>query len=329
MKDITIILPVYNWETTLQGLFESLEYQNNKELIDKIIIINDKSSDNSIEIINNFQVNSAYKIEIIDNKYSLWLAWNYNLWIGLTKTDYFILMHQDIEIIWNNSYENLLFKIKKNNLFCLYPIILHENSNFSKSSFWQKAMFSRDIGKKIKNLEWKFDIFDTNIFKKIIKKFDDITFRTAWEDSDLKIKISILWLKTDCSWEEINHIHYRDNNFSIKSRIKKEAQLSEAEGVLLRLYFTHKIKNIKFFILVYFRQALLIIIFIWILINNLFCNFLLLFILFLYIFLYTKIAYFEKWNLLNKFKLPFINLFILFVSFFYWIKWFFTKNQKI
>lgn len=327
-KILTIIIPVYNWETTLDLVFKWLDKQNNKLFIDKIIIINDCSTDKSLNLIEKYSKTSKYNIEIINNKKSLGLSWNYNLWISLVKSKYFLLMHQDIVII-----ENIVFKKLTNQMndtiFCLYPIILHPLNIYNEYSFWQKAMFSRFIWKRIKNLTWKFDIFNTKIFKEKIKNFDNELYRTAWEDSDLKIKIKKLWLKALC-WEiEVDHIHCLELNFSIKKWIKKESQLSEAEGVLLRKYYLFKIKDLKSFIIVYFRQWIAFLLIISLFINNKFLYLILLLLIIFYSYIYTKKTYYEKWNVVNKILLPFVNIYILFISLFYTIKWFISWKQKI
>jgi len=328
MKKITIIIPVFNWENTLIQLFNSLENQNNKEFIDKIIIINNNSKDNSLDLINKYKKESFYDIKIINNKINLGLAEAYNLWLDCVKSEYFLLIHQDITIISNNSFNNLINKISNIDFVCLFPIILHNKKFYERYSFWQKAMFSRFIWKEIKNLTWKYDIFNTKIFKEKIIKFDNISFYTAWEDSDFKIKSSINWLKIDCSYEKINHLHYLKKDFSLKNWLKKEALLSEVEWVLLRKYFKYKIYDIKNFFLVYFRSLLLIFVIFSIVINNPLIYSILIIILAYYSYSYTKILYFEKWNNFYKILLPIINILILFISFYNNLKWFINWKQS-
>ncbi|HVY01965.1 MAG TPA: hypothetical protein VHA12_04345, partial [Candidatus Nanoarchaeia archaeon] len=69
-----------------------------------------------------------------------------------------------------------------------------------------------------------------SVFKKI-GLFDGKTFRTAGEDFDMYIKLKKVG---DIAYPETKVIHYHYYNW--KSRLKKELQLSNAFGTLVRIY---------------------------------------------------------------------------------------------
>ncbi|MBU3978370.1 glycosyltransferase [Patescibacteria group bacterium] len=253
MNKITIIIPVYNNFTTIQEVFDSLEKQNHKELIEEIIIIDDNSNDNTRNLIEKYQNESSFKTKLIIHTKSNGLAANYNEGIELSKTDYFILMHADIVLIGYNSFSKMLEPLLKNeDVIASYPIILHPYSVWKDYNFWQKCLFSRFVGKRLKMITGKFDCFNKKLLLNRIGLFNETTYRTAGEDSDIKIRINKIGkLKVFSSGIEIIHLHNKDFNFSLKKLIKKEAQLAEAQGAVLRKY---GILNTKGFILSFFRE---------------------------------------------------------------------------
>lgn len=63
MKNISIIVPVYNAEKTIERTLAS--FISNKDYIKEIILVNDRSTDNTFDKIENFK--SFFDIKIIDN----------------------------------------------------------------------------------------------------------------------------------------------------------------------------------------------------------------------------------------------------------------------
>jgi glycosyltransferase involved in cell wall biosynthesis len=63
MKNISIIVPVYNAEKTIERTLAS--FISNKDYIKEVILVNDRSTDNTFDKIENFK--SFFDIKIIDN----------------------------------------------------------------------------------------------------------------------------------------------------------------------------------------------------------------------------------------------------------------------
>ena len=64
MKDISIIVPIYNAEDTIERLLAS--FISNKNYIKEVILVNDRSTDNTFEKIENFK--SFFDIQVINNE---------------------------------------------------------------------------------------------------------------------------------------------------------------------------------------------------------------------------------------------------------------------
>lgn len=312
----SIIIPVHNGSSTIKESFSSLNKQKNKKLIKKIFIIDDNSSDNSLKLIKNIVKKTKFSVTIIKNKHSLGLAQNYNKTIKKTKTNLVIIMHQDIILQNNNSFEILLNEFQNNkNLFCSYPTIIHPKKFWNRYNFWQKMLFSRYVDKNIPIQIGKFDCFNK---LKLIKLglFNKNNFRTAGEDMDLIIRAKKQHLLSKPNKIKVLHLHNTDPKFSFFDFLKKENQLAETKGVLLRIHgpFIPTYKS-------FFRELLII----GLLIPT--TRFLSLFLIFLYCFIFNNKMYKEKD--IKIILLPIINLILFFNNIFFTIKSFLSKKQKI
>ena len=68
MPKISIIVPVYNSEQEIKDCLDSLVEQTEKDL--EIIVIDDKSTDHSLEIINTYMpTKSRWYYSIMQNKF--------------------------------------------------------------------------------------------------------------------------------------------------------------------------------------------------------------------------------------------------------------------
>lgn len=301
---LTVIMPVYNGATTLRQVFDGLEAQQDKRQVDRLIIINDKSSDNSRSLIEDYAKVSSYKVQMIDHTSSQGLAAGYNEGARLAKTGYILLMHQDIVLTRPDSFSAALRPFEQKGVVATYPVLLHPYEVWKEYGFWQKCLFSRLVNKRTAMLTGKFDAF-SKAFLKEVGYFDNKTYRTAGEDSDLKIKIRQRSLKTINHGVEVIHLQYAEKDFGLKKFIKKEAQYAEAQGVVLRKYGFHDVKGV---ILSFFRQILLV----GMLVP--YINLLFGLLIVAYAFAYTKLVYIEDWHDPRIITVPFINIFLLFVA---------------
>lgn len=316
---LTVVMPVYNGATTLNQVFEGLERATDKELVDQIIIINDHSSDNSQEIIASYAKRSPYNVRLINHGTSQGLAAGYNEGSRLAKTDFVLLMHQDIVLTRDDSFTAVLQPFADKAVVATYPVLLHPYEVWKEYSFWQKCLFSRLVDKKTAVLTGKFDAF-SKAFLEEVGYFDNKTYRTAGEDSDLKIKIRQRGLKTVNHGVEVVHLQYAEKDFSLKKFIKKEAQYAEAQGVVLRKYGVHDVRGVA---LSFFRQILLV----GLLIP--FVNIFFALLIIAYAFAYTKLVYEKEWRDIRILTVPFINIYLLFVAFYVSLRGFARGRQVI
>jgi glycosyltransferase involved in cell wall biosynthesis len=321
----TIIIPVHNGSSTLPLTFASLEKQKSKKLITQIIIIDDGSTDNSLNLIKDYTKKSSYQVKIIHHSHSQGLAASYNQGLKITRTDYFTIMHQDIVIVPTNSFSLILSGFKKaQNIIGVYPRHCLPEHVFIKYNLWQKALFSRLRGKKVSGGSGKFDTFNRQIVLKVIGHWNQDIYRTAGEDGDLSHQIKLSPYQTTVVKElEIDHIHSRDKNFSPKDYLKKEMQLNEAYGVQIRRgNFDWNFGLLS----TCFRQLLCFSLFIpyFNLISSIF--------IIIYAFSYSWEAIKERGGgegFQAYFLLPLINILLIFANTFSFCKGFIAKKQQI
>jgi len=92
MTKVTVIIPVYNSSKYLNRMFESVLNQTFKDF--EVICINDKSTDNSLEIIEEFAKNDN-RIKVINNEKNLGAALTRNVGINIAQGEFIYFLDAD------------------------------------------------------------------------------------------------------------------------------------------------------------------------------------------------------------------------------------------
>lgn len=94
MKKISIIIPLYNAENYIVRCLDSIKDQTYRDF--EVIVINDKSKDNSLNILNDYVAeNLNINFKIIDNEINLGLSRTRNKGMDLATGDYILFMDND------------------------------------------------------------------------------------------------------------------------------------------------------------------------------------------------------------------------------------------
>lgn len=130
MKDkISIIVPIYNTDKYLAECIESIINQTYKNL--EIILINDGSSDKSLEICNYFKEKDR-RIVVI-NQVNMGVAYSRNIGIKNATGDYIAFVDSD-DKIKPNMFQKLIEISKKNNAdisMCEFEVIDEKGNNIN------------------------------------------------------------------------------------------------------------------------------------------------------------------------------------------------------
>lgn len=320
MKNFTcsVILPIHNGQSTLFHTLESLLEQ--KTYFDSIVVIDDGSFDKSREILEEFKPKFGKGFQIIQHKKSHGLAMSYNEGIKKSHSDLIITCHQDI-ILEKDSFKKLISPFLADGeglVVASAHKVIHPYEIWKKYNFWQKVFFSRKLGKIEQGIDGKFDCFRREALKKA-GFFNEEIFRTAGEDAEIIYKLKKIGRIVQTN-AEIIHLHRVDPNFSCREIIRKQAQYSEAQGVLVR---RGTFDSVNVFIRTFFRELLIFSLLIP------YIKYFGLLLIIVYSISYTKkILFLEIRNPLVGI-LPFLNIYLLFVSTFNSIKGFILGKQQI
>ena len=98
---VSVVTPNYNGLKFLNGYFETLLIQS--RFIEEIILIDNASTDGSVEFIEEFISSSSYpiKIVLIKNEENLGFAPAVNQGIRQAKSEYIYSLNNDVELEWN------------------------------------------------------------------------------------------------------------------------------------------------------------------------------------------------------------------------------------
>ena len=114
MPKASIIIPVYNKEKYISETLTCIDGQTVNDI--EVIIINDASTDNSMNIITDFKNNTKKCVRLFQNEKNCGVAYSRNLGINEAKTDYITFVDAD-DIIERNYIEVMISKTRK------YPYI--------------------------------------------------------------------------------------------------------------------------------------------------------------------------------------------------------------
>ncbi|OGG87170.1 hypothetical protein A3B87_01080 [Candidatus Kuenenbacteria bacterium RIFCSPHIGHO2_02_FULL_39_13] len=307
---ISVIIPLYNGEQTIKKTLDSLFSQ--KKFFDEVIIVDDGSSDESLEIAKNFEV------KVIEHNKNKGLAASYNSGIRKAMGEVVVFLHQDV-ILYTEAMEKIIEPFDNSQVVCAYHYVFQPFEIWEKYSFWQKYFFCRWVNKKVYGMNGKFDAFSKRVLFEA-GLFDEERFKSAGEDGDIMIRLKDKGeiVKTEAG---ILHLHQFEKNFGFKDILYKQAQLSEAQGAL---YGKHGMfDGVTGLLKAFFREILLIgtlipaiQIFSWI-------------IIVFYCFFVSRAMLYREYKDQRTYLLPLVNFILFFVSFIYSIKGFLLGKQKI
>ena len=267
-QKVSVYVPVYNGENTIELCIKSL--LNQSKDFDEIIIVNDASTDSTLNILKKFK-----GIEIINNKSNQGLSKSRN--IAITECKYDLVANVDSDIVLDKNWlEKILEKLKEDEI-----VFIGGNT---------KERYLDNVFNKWRNDYYKLSWGETDIinppfiygsnsiqFKSIWKEVNgyDETMKTAGDDVDYSNRIKQLnkykiFYKSDA-------ISYHLQNDNLKSlanrvwryhssgyRIRKVSLIRALKLIVkqFKFFFQRSLKNlfklkvnyilINFYILIYF-----------------------------------------------------------------------------
>lgn len=315
---VSIVMPMRNSSTTLLHALKSIEKQ--KYPIREILIIDNNSKDNSVEIVKSFLKKSKIPIKLITRKENKGVGSSFNEGVKNAKSSLVVLMHSDCSLQTNNELERLLKPMRDKDVVASYPTIILYESIWSTFNFWEKCFFARLVNKSITGFTTKFDCVRKEVYTRV-GGIDMENFGVGNEDADLHYKLKKAG-KVVKSNAIVTHLYYLGNDYSLGMLLHKQRHVARSYGRAMRMRGVYIMRNglillVKpslaiFPFLPYFHTIGIV-------------------LLILYSFFYTQ-KMFTTASTLKDFRiliLPFLNVFLLYYETFWIMEAFLFGKNKI
>ena len=241
-QKVTIYIAAYNAERTIVQCINSILNQTIK--FNEIIIIDDHSSDNTVNLVNNFK-----NIKLIKNQSNKGLSYCRNLAFKKSQNDIIASIDSDV-VLENNWLEIMLQMIKKNDL-TLYGGKMVEKYTNNIFNNWRAKYYSQNWG--LNDLDNPPFIFGCNSIQKkdVWRKVGGYNenLMTNGEDVDYSNKVKMIdEFSLFYSSKAISYHLQEDDLKSLSARVWRYHSFGyKLKKITLLRFFKLSIKQIKFF----------------------------------------------------------------------------------
>ena len=231
----SVIVPVYNTQKYLKRCIESVLNQTYKNY--EIILINDGSTDNSLEILKKYESNNQVKIITQKNH---GLSYTRNVGISHATGDYVILLDSD-DFLEKDLFKVLNLNIKNEDMIKFnYNYYFGNNEKKPIQSVKFKENNGREALIKLINEKKVFEMSCIYAYKKdYIKNFE---FEEGKYHEDLGLIPLMIYETKKIS--SIDYIGYNYDQTNINSITAKNSMEKEYKKALDVMYFFNKVKGI-------------------------------------------------------------------------------------
>ncbi len=234
--DISLLVPVYNVAPLINKVLESIKKQDYP--IREIIVIDNHSSDNSVEVVKRFiNKNRQMKIKLIQRDKTYGISASYNLGAKLAKGDYLISLHSDSILPTSKEVSRLIEPfLQDSNVITTYPLVVHPRDVWLTYNFWQKCLFGTVYATENPSMNGKFDCYKKSAFLKI-GGYNEKRFHHGMgtEDADMHHRLGKEG-KVVATKARVIHLHGFEKNYSLKDWIARRKFLSISYGRYIKMH---------------------------------------------------------------------------------------------
>ncbi len=152
-QKISIAMCTFNGESYLDEQLQSILTQST--LPDELVVCDDRSTDDTLEILYAFRDKCAFPVKIFKNPETLWVTKNFEKAINNCSSEIIVLADQDD--IWQPNKLETITKAFQNNPHCGYVFsnadLVDENGKLLRLDLWKSIGFSGKRLEKYKNAE--------------------------------------------------------------------------------------------------------------------------------------------------------------------------------
>ncbi len=171
MPKVSVIIPIYNSEGYLNNLIKCIESQTYSDF--EVIFVNDGSTDNSLEILQDYCKNSTNRVLI--NKKNGGVSSARNLGMQNARGDYFVFWDADDDISCDFLKEMTNHFEDGRLLFCGFKYCKDDLSVIKTYSKQEKISLDKNCIKALQDT-WLFNVLWNKIFKREIIKRNHLQF---------------------------------------------------------------------------------------------------------------------------------------------------------
>ena len=232
---ISVILPIYNGGKYLIYSLKSIQEQKMKQI--EIIIIDDNSSDNSVQIIKNYMRNDK-RIKLIVNKVNRKILFCKSIGTLNSKGKYIIELDQDDKFIRNDAFNIIYNEAEKNGLDILNFKYIEGNQYFRK---YQRKIYKNEKNNNpiIQQPQLKFSTFNTyicllwgnliksDLYKKVIYNLWPIiiNYKIIFQEDFLITFFILIYAKKSESIKNIFLFHFLNENSASSGHLNNSEYL--------------------------------------------------------------------------------------------------------
>jgi len=124
LPKVSVIIPLYNCEKTIESAIHSAQYQNMTQI--EINLVNDFSTDNTLKIVENIQ-KLDHRIRIINNHKNMGTLYSRSIGVLISRGEYIFNLDNDDLYFYNDLIDFIFYKAKTQNLDIVHfrTIVIH------------------------------------------------------------------------------------------------------------------------------------------------------------------------------------------------------------
>lgn len=214
---ISIIIPCYNCENTIQQCIKSVFYQTYDNY--EIICIDDGSTDNTIKKIEEFNYDN---LRILSNSVNKGVSYSRNVGIKQARGVYICFIDSD-DTICNNYLECLYNSLKRNNADISVSAIITNNefeSVINREKYISESLLNNNIAGYVWNKMYKRDLIYNCLFDEDISMNEDLLFN---------VKVANKTKIIACINKEL-YQHNKKNDQSLSQRRLNDRKITSIEA---------------------------------------------------------------------------------------------------
>lgn len=234
---VTVVIPMRNAATTVEETLKTITIQ--KYPIVEIIVVDNVSADNSIELVKAFAKKSPIKIRLLQQNKDKGVSSSYNRGVKESKTPLVVFLTSDCSLPTKHELEKLIEPLLTDlTVVASYSTCILPRSVWDTYNFWEKFFAARMVDDPSSGMVLKFDCIRKSSFLSV-GGFDEINFggdnAIGGEDADLTTRLRRIG-KIVRSKASSLHLHYKGTDYNLFHMARSRKMYARSQGRFLRKY---------------------------------------------------------------------------------------------